>query len=304
MVIGTSAGGFNALDRLVRQFNLNDNAAYCILMHHPDSQARSFLIKQLQPLTDLPCHVAEDELPIQKGHIYIAQPGSHLLVKNGKLVLGYGPAENSYRPSIDILFRSAAAAYNTHTIGVILTGMLEDGTAGMRTIKGYGGTLVIQDPLDAEFPSMPRTVESNMEVDYSVPLQQIGAVITRIIATGAAAPGVVLPEAQMEAGWSERMATHPSGAGEVPAEDHGCGEEAALRSRLDASEPGIWIAVRMMEERQHLLVSKAVESTGRRLFTLAAGYTRKAENLNTYIQQLKALLTEMENRPEDPEGRG
>lgn len=172
MVIGTSAGGFIALDKLVQQFKEDDDAGYCIVMHLTNPRVRSFLAKRLQALTSLPCHVAEDGLLIQKGHIYIAQPGSHLLVKKGKLLLGHGSEENTFRPSIDVQFRSAAAEYNNRSIGVILTGLVQDGTAGMETIKEYGGTLIIQNPGEAQYPGMPQSVHNNSVVDYSIPLAE------------------------------------------------------------------------------------------------------------------------------------
>src|SRR4028118_1382134 len=100
-----------------------------------------------------------------------------MVVKKGKIILGDGPPENRWRPSIDILFRSAGAAYDSRTFGIILSGMLQDGTSGMSAIKRCGGTCIVQDPKQCEYPDMPQSVLDNVEVDYCVPLEQMGAIL-------------------------------------------------------------------------------------------------------------------------------
>lgn len=174
IVVGTSAGGINALSEFVGQLKTGMDAAVFIVMHLSRTSISDFLFHKLQPLTKLQCEIAAENASIKKDHIYIASPNLHLLVKKGKIILGRGPEENRWRPSIDVLFRSAAAAYSTRTIGVVLTGLLDDGTTGMLAIKRSGGTCIVQDPNEAEYPDMPLSVLNNMEVDYSIGLANMG----------------------------------------------------------------------------------------------------------------------------------
>ncbi|CAM3410190.1 chemotaxis protein CheB [Aequorivita lipolytica] len=199
IVVGTSAGGMNALIELVSQLKENMDAAFFIVMHLSRTSISDFLVHRLQPHTSLKCEVAEDA-SIEKGHIYVAAPNQHLLVKKNKIILGRGPEENRWRPSIDVLFRSAAAAYSTRVIGIVLTGSLDDGTTGMLAIKRSGGTCMVQDPNEAEYPDMPLSVLNNMEVDYCMPLHQMGETIFEITQTNPeeiAAPQDVIIESEI-----------------------------------------------------------------------------------------------------------
>jgi len=200
IVVGTSAGGMNALIELVSQLKDKMDAAVFIVMHLSRTSIGDFLVHRLQPHTSLKCEVAKENAAIEKGRIYIASPNHHLLIKKNKIILGRGPEENRWRPSIDVLFRSAAAAYSTRVIGVVLTGSLDDGTTGMLAIKRSGGTCIVQDPNEAEYPDMPLSVLNNMEVDYSIPLHQMGETIFEITKTNPeeiAAPQDVIIESEI-----------------------------------------------------------------------------------------------------------
>jgi two-component system chemotaxis response regulator CheB len=177
IVVGASAGGLNALSEFAGQLKPEIDAAVFIVMHLSRTSISDFLMHRLQPLTQLQCEVATEGATIKKGHIYVASPNLHLLVKKGKIILGRGPEENRWRPSIDVLFRAAAAAYSTRAIGVVLTGLLNDGTTGMLAIKRSGGTCIVQDPNEAEYPDMPLSVLDNMEVNYCISLAEMGEVI-------------------------------------------------------------------------------------------------------------------------------
>ncbi|CAM4088914.1 chemotaxis protein CheB [Gillisia limnaea] len=200
IVVGTSAGGMNALIELVSQLKDSTDAAFFIVMHLSRTSISDFLVHRLQPHTSLKCEVAKEDAKIEKGHIYVAAPNQHLLVKKNKIILGRGPEENRWRPSIDVLFRSAAAAYSTRVIGVVLTGSLDDGTTGMLAIKRSGGTCIVQDPNQAEYPDMPLSVLNNMDVDYCIPLDQMGETFFEISQTNPkeiAAPQDVIIESEI-----------------------------------------------------------------------------------------------------------
>ncbi|MGF7214767.1 two-component system chemotaxis response regulator CheB [Spirosoma lacussanchae] len=181
IVVGTSAGGVSALQELVAGFPA-DLGASIFVVQHVSADAPSFLPAILSRAGKLPASHPQDGDPIQPGHIYIAPPDFHLLIEQGRVLVRKGPKENRFRPSIDALFRSAAYTYGPRVIGVVLTGLLNDGTSGMWSVKRMGGVCVIQEPDDALYPSMPASVLEYVDVDYTVPLAEIASTLCRLIA--------------------------------------------------------------------------------------------------------------------------
>lgn len=180
IVVGASAGGLGAFETLISQFPPNFPAAIFIVWHiSPDYP--SLLPEILARSTSLPITHGVDREPIRDGHIYVAPPDHHLLVEPGIVRLSRGPRENRFRPAIDVLFRSAARYYGSRVIGVVLSGSLDDGAAGLYAIKEQGGIAVVQDPLDAVHPSMPRAALQTVNVDYCVPTSTMGALLTRLV---------------------------------------------------------------------------------------------------------------------------
>src|SRR5262249_15261985 len=171
VVVGTSTGGIAALKRLVADLPTGLPAAVLIVTHM--SSDGGLLSRILARAGPLPVAEAVDGKPIENGHVYVAVPDRHLLVDDGRMVLRRRPRENAARPEIDRLFRTAAAAYGAQVIGVVLTGLLNDGSAGLRAIKRCGGLAVVQDPKDAEAPSMPRSALRYVEVDHCVPVSEM-----------------------------------------------------------------------------------------------------------------------------------
>jgi len=179
IVIGTSAGGVQALISLVSDLPKNLPAAVFIVLHVP-TNAPSFLPDILARDSRLPIAHATDGELITRGKIYVAPPDHHLMMENGHVELVRGPKENLHRPSIDALFRSAARWAGPRVIGVVLTGARHDGTVGMRTVKQRGGITIVQDPLEAPFPSMPMSVMQSIKVDYSLPLREIAPLLSKL----------------------------------------------------------------------------------------------------------------------------
>ncbi len=154
IVIGASAGGFEALKKLVAGLPTDFSASIFVVWHmSPD--VRGVLPQVLNRSKTVFAANAADGEAIEPNRIYVAPPDRHLLVERGIVRVKRGPKENRFRPAVDPLFRSAAYAYGTRVIGVVLSGALDDGTAGLWTIKQRGGLAVVQDPFDAEVPSMP-----------------------------------------------------------------------------------------------------------------------------------------------------
>ncbi|HEY1011866.1 MAG TPA: chemotaxis protein CheB [Herpetosiphonaceae bacterium] len=186
IVIGASAGGVDALKTLVRALPADLPAAVCIVLHlSPHSQ--SLLPQILSRATGLHALHASDGAPLLPGHIYVAIPDHHLLIEGERIRVMRGPKENRHRPAVDPLFRSAARSRGNRVIGVVLTGSLDDGTAGLHAIKRHGGVAVVQDPNEALYPSMPLSALKEVEIDHSVPLAALGPLLARLAAEDIAA---------------------------------------------------------------------------------------------------------------------
>lgn len=179
IVIGASAGGVEALSRLVRPLPPNLPAAVFVVLHISPA-GPSILPDILSRAGPLAAHHARDGDKIAPGHIYIAPPDHHLLVKPGKMVVSRGPRENNARPAVDPLFRTAARSYGPWSVGVILSGGLDDGTQGLMDVKRFGGVALVQDPREAMFPSMPQSAIENVRADRVLLLDEIGLLLTRL----------------------------------------------------------------------------------------------------------------------------
>ena len=167
IVIGASAGGIRPLQILVAGLPRNLAASLFIVIHIP-ALLPSALPQILNYAKTLPAFHAEENMLIEQGKIYVAPPDHHLLLANGCIHLGTGPKERHVRPAADVLFRSAALAYGPRVVGIVLSGMDQDGTAGLSDIKRHGGITIVQDPKEAEFPSMPQRALDHCIVDYTM----------------------------------------------------------------------------------------------------------------------------------------
>ncbi len=196
VVIGASAGGMEALQKLVAPLP-RDLPASIFVVWHLSPGARSILPSVLAKAGKLPASMPADGDRIERGRIYVAPNDHHMLLESGYIRVARGPKENRFRPAIDPLFRSAAYVYGTRVIGVVLTGALDDGTAGLWTIKLRGGTTIVQDPEEALIRSMPLSALDNVAVDYRVPVAEMGELIPRLVREPAPAP-VKAPAAEDE----------------------------------------------------------------------------------------------------------
>lgn len=262
------------------------------------------MVHRLQPHTSFRCEVSKENSPIERGHIYIASPNQHLLIKENKIILGHGPEENRWRPSIDVLFSSAAATYSTRVIGIILTCYLDDWTTGMLAIKRSGGSCIVQDPNEAEYPDMPISVLNNMEVDFCISLNKMGPVIFDLVhktPIELAAPEDVVIESEIaervvvdysnvrKLGEKSIYACPDCGGGLWKIDSHS-GKTDRYRCHIGHSysetdlvvkqgqilESTLWTALGIMEERRNLL-KKMEEDDSKRGFQKWQQLTRKRE---------------------------
>lgn len=188
IVVGASAGGIEALRTLVGALP-EDLSASVFVVLHTSPESPGMLAGILDRFGNLPATNAKDGERIRSGRIYVAPPDRHLLIEPGVVRTTHGPKENRFRPAVDPLFRSAAQTYGPRVIGVILTGYLDDGTAGLWTVKQLGGTAIVQDPDDALVPSMPLNAMAHVEVDYCLPMEEIAPLLVRLTSEAAEEEG-------------------------------------------------------------------------------------------------------------------
>ncbi|HKV34891.1 MAG TPA: chemotaxis protein CheB [Pyrinomonadaceae bacterium] len=320
IVIGASAGGVQALSTLVAALPARLPAAVFIVLHIP-AEPPSLLPNILSRDALMPVSHAKNAERIEHGRIYIAPPDQHLLITESHIKLVHGPKENFHRPSIDTLFRSAARWAGSRVIGVVLTGARDDGTVGMRAIKQYGGVTIVQDPIEATFPSMPASVMQNIRVDYSVLLSEIGPLLTRLVQQPAAEEGgqPVAEEVEIET----KIAGQEMDSGELIAsverlgrvskltcpECHGAlweiNDADLLRFRCHVGhafsaeslsegqgenlEVALWSAVRALEEQMILarrIVERARKANHMRAVTMFERRAEEAERNSGVIRQL------------------
>jgi two-component system chemotaxis response regulator CheB len=278
VVVGASAGGVEALVELAASLPGDLSAAVFVVLHLP-ATGTSALPEILRRHGPLPAAHVRDSEPIQPGRIYVAPPDHHVLVRTGHVHLSRGPRENGHRPAIDPLFRSAAREYAARVIGVVLSGALDDGTAGLLAIKSRGGIAVVQNPEDALYPGMPGNALEHAQVDHVLAAASMGKLLTRLLANLAEPPADPAPtgmrvEVEMEGFSMEAFEGHHPGrpSGFSCPDCHGVlwqikdggleryrcrvghawSPESLLTQQSEALEAALWVALRSLEERAAL----------------------------------------------------
>ena len=278
VVVGASAGGVEALTDLAASLPSDLSAAVFVVLHLP-ATGTSALPEILRRHGPLPAAHVRDGEPIQPGRIYVAPPDHHVLVRTGHVHLSRGPRENGHRPAIDPLFRSAAREYAARVIGVVLSGALEDGTAGLLAIKSRGGIAVVQNPEDALYPGMPGNAVEHAQVDHVLAAASMGKLLTRLLADLAEPPADPAPtgmrvEVEMEGFSMEAFeGNHPGRPSGFSCPDchgvlwqikdggleryrcrvgHAWSPESLLTQQSEALEAALWVALRSLEERAAL----------------------------------------------------
>ena len=321
IVIGASVGGVEALSNLVAQFP-EDLEAAIFIVQHVSPTAAGQLAQILDRAGPLPATMAQDCESFKLGHIYVAPPDRHLLVKQGCLRVTRGLRENRVRPAIDPLFRSAAVAYGTRVVGVVLTGLQNDGTSGLIAVKRCGGIAVVQDPRNALYPDMPTNALQQVEVDYCVPVLKMGAILYRLIQEPVVATSSIPEDLRIEVSITENP-TVTSGRTEELGESvsmicpdcggplrelrdkklsryrcrlgHAFTAESLLEGQSEAIEYALWAAVRTMEDRVRILMNLANGRREHNHSKLAATYEAQAYELKRHAQQIRKMLLEAGN---------
>lgn len=319
VVIGTSAGGLSALKRLICQLSKDFPLPVLVVRHISPDATGSVLLDELNKQNTLKCQHAKSGDNLKPGNLYLAPSDHHLLIgENRKMLITKGAHENRSRPAIDPLFRSAAVAFGTGVIGILLTGYLDDGTSGMKVIKKCGGICIVQDPEDAEYPDMPRNVLNNIKVDYSLPLSEMGPLLFKIISRKLPNNKPVPEDVLVEAKIAERVLSDLSSVNklgdQVPFNCPGCGgvlwqvgKDSDLRFRCHTGhaytadyllaeqthkiEETMWTALRMFEEHKNLLTEMARGAKGAGSQTAL----ERAETSQVHIDRIRAILKTADN---------
>lgn len=322
VVIGASAGGVEAL-RTIAAGLPSDLPAAVFVVLHMSPEGPGLMAELLERAGPLAAMEAEDGGDIERGRIYVARPDHHLVLHDSHVRLVRGPKENRSRPAIDPLFRSAALEYGSRVIGVVLTGSLDDGAAGLAAIKSGGGLAVVQDPSDALFPSMPRSAIRAVQPDHVVPVSEIASVLARAVSSPAGSappPGETLRvEVAMGAGEPEDIDTlGPQSPYSCPecggvlneVEDasvmrfrcrvgHAYTAESLASDQEETIEDSLWAALRALEESAELKAKLAGRLRKGKAAAVVERLESGAREANVHAASLRKLLASLETQLEE-----
>lgn len=314
MFIGGSAGAIEAIVTLLGGVGRALDAPVLVALHVAEAGA-DVLPSILGRATGMPVSAAADGVELVPGQVYVAPRRSHLLADSGRARLLRGPREHNARPAIDPLFRSAARAYGHRAIGVVLSGMLDDGTAGLREIRRRGGHALVQEPTDASFPQMPLSAISAVDVDDVLPAEALGARIGELVSDGRLRPAV--PSTR----WSPAHETQPFPPGmrtdigcplcggpvweeEREAEIHyqcPAGHAYTAEELLAVQEQGldsaIWRPVRLIRDRVSLMSRLAARARSQGRTRSAEYFAEQAELESRRADLLQEALDEARSSP-------
>jgi two-component system, chemotaxis family, protein-glutamate methylesterase/glutaminase len=332
IAIGASAGGVEALMELAGQLPADLPASVFVALHVP-SHGASILPRILSRSGPLPASHAVDGEPIRPGRIYVAPPDHHLLIHEDKVRLSRGPRENGVRPAVDPLFRSAARWYGPRVVGVVLSGTLDDGTAGILAIKERGGVAMVQDPADALFPGMPRSAIEAVAVDHVAPASAIPTLLDRLARDAPDAEGSsprpvdideesAIAEFNLEAIRRDERPGTPSGfacpdcAGvlwEIRDGEmiryrcrvgHAYSPESLLSKQSLGLETALWTALRALEERAAIAARMAQQFRDRGQVRSADRFVAQARDSRAKTALIRQLLMKEEPPAEPTEADG
>jgi Chemotaxis response regulator containing a CheY-like receiver domain and a methylesterase domain len=320
VVIGASAGGVEALRTLIGTLPNDLPAAVLVVLHVP-AYGGSVLPAILSRAGVLPAAHAVHGERLREGRIYVAPPDHHLALDDELIVLSRGPRENGHRPAIDVLFRTAARAYGPRVIGVVLSGVLDDGTAGLAAIAAQGGLAAVQEPTEALYPSMPMSAIKHVTVDHVDTAEALGHLLARLCKEElgeAEQPASPLLEVEADIAMMDGVAMsiderpgRPSGFScpdcngvlwEI--QDGADGDLIRFRCRVGHAwsaeslfgeqaqqlEGALWMALRGLEEKAALAREMGVRARDRNSPFTAQRFTEQAEDASRAASLIRSML--------------
>ena len=319
IVLGASAGGLEVIGQILRGLP-GDLPASVFVVMHMSADGPGLLAQVLGRQARLPVSEANDGEPVRTGRVYVPRPDHHLILEPHRIRVLRGPKQNRHRPAIDPLFRSAAVAFGPRAIGVVLTGNLDDGTAGLRAIKQRAGLAMVQDPRDAQFPGMPQSAVNHVDVDLALPAARIAEALVRAVREPLdVPPPAARPDLEielrsdsgeghmedMEAIGTPSVFSCPECSGtlwEIGEADlprfrcrvgHAYASESLVAEHDDALEDALWAALRSLEENATLARRMAERFRGQAgTASLSERYVRKAQDHQKHARELRRVLTE------------
>ncbi len=316
VVIGASAGGIEAMTRLFQELP-HDIPASFFVVQHTGPEGLGILDQVFGRDSALIVQNATDRAEIKRGHVYVAPPNFHLLVDRSFVYITQGPHENRVRPAVDPLFRSAAVVHGPHVIGVVLSGYLDDGTAGLAAVKRCGGIAVVQDPKDAAYPDMPRNARDAVSVDHSVPLHDMANLLVHLVKTPPGTPtsppldllaeveiartGISSDEPLNEIGDPAPVACSECGGPMWKIRDaqvdryrcrvgHAYTAKALIEELSVATERSLWAAIQMMDQQARMLARFAKDEREKGRAHQADNLLTRAREADVHSVHLRELL--------------
>lgn len=321
VVVGASAGGVRALQTLVAGLPADLRAAVLVVLHTP-ATARSALPAILSRAGALPAVQAADGDLLEPGRILVAPPGRHMLVHDGRVLLSRGPRENGHRPSVDVLFRSAARDLGPRVVAVVLSGTLDDGAAGMVAVHRAGGVGVVEDPATAAYAGMPTAALAADDPSQVVPVERLaGAIVAELdrdVPVDGTPPAWPAPELTVEEVETAAHALHRHGEPDPTGTPSGfacpdCngvlfeieeGPTRRFRCRVGhawspaslaaqqgvAVEGALWLALRTLEERAALCDRMAGNAAGRGHAVTAEAFADQAAEARSSALVIRGLI--------------
>jgi two-component system, chemotaxis family, protein-glutamate methylesterase/glutaminase len=309
IVIGASTGGIHALKTIISGLPAELPAAVLVVLHRSESSP-DHLTEILQAVSALPISPALHGERLEPGRVYLAPPDNHLLVRSAHVEVVRGPRENASRPAVNPLFRTAAAAHGSRVIGVVLTGHLDCGTAGMQAIKAYGGTNIAQEPASAECGEMPASAIRSGAVDEVLPLDSIAPRLIELVQQGREASESAAQD-QLPMAYSFNTCPHchgslsEKGGPNNPEFECHVGHRFSLRSlyaeQAEEVETALWAAMRSLEEGA--AVAKRLADTAQG--SLKERFTEREGAMRSHARTIQEiLLSRATSTPMDIVGSG
>lgn len=316
IVIGGSAGATAPLKEILGRLPIDLAAAVFVVLHIP-AHGIGILSTVASAASKLPVVQAESGMIINNGHIYLAAPDCHLLLRESYIMLGRGPRENMARPAIDALFRSAALQYGPRVIGVVLSGLLSDGAAGLTAIKQCGGLALVQDPAEAIANEMPLRALEATTVDLCVPGARIGDVLSDLVREEAGTKFPVPPEIllEVEIAAGERVGSDSIATIAVPAAltcpscggvlseikmgyplrfrcqvGHAYTADALAKQQEGKVDEALRVALRIIEERAELVHRMAEDARQGGRVAVAQMYQARAAEYREYADMIRRVV--------------